>query len=295
MSISGVILAAGQGTRMKSSLPKVLHNVLGIPMIVYAQEAISHFDNKYVVVGHQSEKVSSTLSETFIPVVQKEQLGTGHAISTLLESSEFNSDQSQYLVVIPGDVPLIRKKDIDKLVNDVVESNAAIGLISANVQNPFGYGRIVKNNEDFEKIIEESDASETEKLINEINSGIYCIDINFLNSNIGSLESSNNQKEFYLTDLINIAFQNKLERVIVQVNEDSIQGINSMSQLNDVENTLRKELIESHMENGVYFQDPNSTYIDKSVEIASGAKILANCHLTGTTNIEKIVSSDQTQ
>ena len=110
MSISGVILAAGQGTRMKSSLPKVLHNVLGIPMIVYAQEAISHFDNKYVVVGHQSEKVSSTLSETFIPVVQKEQLGTGHAISTLLESSEFNSDQSQYLVVIPGDVPLIRKK-----------------------------------------------------------------------------------------------------------------------------------------------------------------------------------------
>ena len=91
---------------------------------------------------------------------------------------------------------------IDKLVNDVVESNAAIGLISANVQNPFGYGRIVKNNEEFEKIIEESDASETEKLINEINSGIYCIDINFLTSNIGSLESSNNQKEFYLTDYI---------------------------------------------------------------------------------------------
>ena len=115
MSISGVILAAGQGTRMKSSLPKVLHNVLGIPMIDYAQEAISHFDKKYVVVGHQSEKVTSTLSETFIPVIQKEQLGTGHAISTLLESSEFDSDQSQYLVVIPGDVPLIRKEDIDKI------------------------------------------------------------------------------------------------------------------------------------------------------------------------------------
>ena len=106
MSISGVILAAGQGTRMKSSLPKVLHNVLGIPMIDYAQEAISHFDSKYVVVGHQSEKVSSTLLNSFIPVVQKEQLGTGHAISTLLESSEFDSDQSQYLVVIPGDVPV---------------------------------------------------------------------------------------------------------------------------------------------------------------------------------------------
>ena len=287
MSISGVILAAGQGTRMKSSLPKVLHNVLGIPMIEYAQEAITHFDSKYVVVGHQSEKVSSTIFETFIPVEQKEQLGTGHAISTLLQSSEFESDNSQYLVVIPGDVPLIRKNELDKLVNDVIENKAAIGLISAKVKNPFGYGRIVKNNKEFEKIIEESDANETEKQINEINSGIYCIDINFLNSNIGSLESSNNQKEFYLTDLINIAFQNNLERVIVQVNEDSIQGINSMSQLNDVENTLRKELIESHMENGVYFQDPNSTYIDKSVEIASGSRILANCHLTGKTSIEK--------
>ena len=172
MSISGVILAAGQGTRMKSSLPKVLHNVLGIPMIDYAQEAISHFESKYVIVGHQSEKVSSTLLESFIPVVQKEQLGTGHAISTLLESSKFESDQSQYLVVIPGDVPLIRKDDLDKLVNDVTSNKAAIGLISAKVQNPFGYGRIVKNNEEFEKIIEESDANETEKQINEINSGI---------------------------------------------------------------------------------------------------------------------------
>ena len=122
MSISGVILAAGQGTRMKSSLPKVLHNVLGIPMIDYAQEAISHFDSKYVVVGHQSEKVSSTIFETFIPVVQKEQLGTGHAISTLLQSSEFESDNSQYIVVIPGDVPLIRKDELDKLVKDVIEN-----------------------------------------------------------------------------------------------------------------------------------------------------------------------------
>ena len=113
-------------------------------MIDYAQEAISHFDSKYVVVGHQSEKVSSTIFETFIPVVQKEQLGTGHAISTLLESSEFESDLSQYLVVIPGDVPLIRKDDLDKLVNDVTANKAAIGLISAKVQNPFGYGRIVK-------------------------------------------------------------------------------------------------------------------------------------------------------
>ena len=286
MNISGVILAAGQGTRMKSPLPKVLHNVLGSPMINYAQEAISDLKNKYVVVGHQYKTVTVNLFESFIPILQEEQLGTGHAISILIESSEYKNDENEYLVVIPGDVPLIKKEDLQKLIDDVVQEKAAIGIITAFVDNPYGYGRIVKNNDEFEKIVEETDASESEKQINEINSGIYCIEKKFLEKNIGSLETTNIQKEFYLTDLINIAFQNKLGRVIVQVNEDSIQGVNSMSQLNDVENTLRKQLIESHMENGVYFQDPNSTYIDKSVQIEAGAKILANCHLTGKTIIE---------
>ena len=287
MNISGVILAAGQGTRMKSPLPKVLQSVLGKPMINYAQEAISDLEKKYVIVGHQSDKVIQTLFESYIPIIQEKQLGTGHAIATLVESKEYDDDKNDYLVVIPGDVPLIKKKDLDLLINDVVSSKAAIGLITAEVNDPFGYGRIVKNKDEFEKIIEESDADEQEKQIKEINSGIYCIDKKFLNEYIGKIESENIQNEFYLTDLINIAFQNKLERVIVQVSEDSIQGVNSMSQLNDVENTLRKELIQTHMDNGVYFQDPNSTYLDKTVTIEPGAKILANCHLTGSTNIKK--------
>ena len=287
MSISGVILAAGQGTRMKSPLPKVLQSVLGKPMINYAQEAIADFEKKYVIVGHQSDKVIQTLFESYIPIIQEKQLGTGHAIATLVESKEYEDDKNDYLVVIPGDVPLIKKKDLDLLINDVVSSKAAIGLITAEVNDPFGYGRIVKNKDEFEKIIEESDANEQEKQIKEINSGIYCIDKKFLKEYIGKIESENIQNEFYLTDLINIAFQNKLERVIVQVSEDSIQGVNSMSQLNDVENTLRKELIQTHMDNGVYFQDPNSTYLDKTVTIEPGAKILANCHLTGSTNIKK--------
>ena len=287
MSISGVILAAGQGTRMKSSLPKVLQNVLGKPMINYAQEAITDLEKKYVIVGHQSDKVIQTLFESYIPIIQEKQLGTGHAIATLVESKEYDDDKNDYLVVIPGDVPLIKKTDLDLLINDVVSSKAAIGLITAEVNDPFGYGRIVKNKDEFEKIIEESDANEQEKQIKEINSGIYCIDKKFLKEYIGKIESENIQNEFYLTDLINIAFQNKLERVIVQVSEDSIQGVNSMSQLNDVENTLRKELIQTHMDNGVYFQDPNSTYLDKTVTIEAGAKILANCHLTGSTNIKK--------
>ena len=120
MSISGVILAAGQGTRMKSPLPKVLQSVLGKPMINYAQEAISDLEKKYVIVGHQSDKVIQTLFESYIPIIQEKQLGTGHAIATLVESKEYDDDKNDYLVVIPGDVPLIKKKDLDLLINDVI-------------------------------------------------------------------------------------------------------------------------------------------------------------------------------
>ena len=205
MNISGVILAAGQGTRMKSPLPKVLQSVLGKPMINYAQEAIFDLEKKYVIVGHQSDKVIQTLFESYIPIIQEKQLGTGHAIATLVESKEYDDDKNDYLVVIPGDVPLIKKKDLDLLINDVVSSKAAIGLITAEVNDPFGYGRIVKNKDEFEKIIEESDADEQEKQIKEINSGIYCIDKKFLKEYVGKIESENIQNEFYLTDLINIA------------------------------------------------------------------------------------------
>jgi bifunctional UDP-N-acetylglucosamine pyrophosphorylase/glucosamine-1-phosphate N-acetyltransferase len=156
------------------------------------------------------------------------------------------------------------------------------GIITAEVTNPSGYGRIIKDGNTISKIVEEADSSEDEQKINEINSGMYCFNKNFLLENIKTLNSNNEQNEIYLTDLIEIAFQNKLDTVIVQVSEDTIKGVNSMSQLNEVETSLREELITSHMENGVYFQDPTSTYIDKGVVIKAGSRIMANTHLTGT-------------
>jgi len=286
MKISGVILAAGKGTRMKSSLPKVLQPVLGKAMISYAQSAIKNLDNKYVILGYESETVSDHIFEGYKIVEQKEQLGTGHAVVTLLDSDEFKSDNCDYLIITPGDVPLIDKNEIDKLIGAVTKNNSALGLITAEVQNPSGYGRIVRNKEYAKKIVEEADASEKEKSINEINSGIYCVSKDFLISNINTIKSDNAQNEFYLTDLIEIAFQNKQDAVIVQVIEDTIKGVNSMSQLNDVEDTLKEKLITTHMENGVYFQDPSTTYIDETVTIHSGTKIFANCHLTGETEIQ---------
>ena len=287
MKISGVILAAGKGTRMKSDLPKVLHSVLGKPMITYGQRAISHLDHKYVVVGHKSDLVTKELNKGFRSVIQKEQLGTGHAVVTLLKSDEFRDDDSDYVVIIPGDAPLLLQKDIDNLIAESSRSNVALGVITAEIPNPTGYGRIVKDGNTISKIVEEVDASDSERKIKEVNSGMYCFNKSFLLENIEKLDNNNEQNEIYLTDLIEIAFQNKLDTVIVQVSEDTIKGVNSMSQLNEVETSLREELINSHMKNGVYFQDTSSTYLDEGVVIKAGSRIMANTHITGKTEIHE--------
>ena len=286
MSVSVIVLAAGKGTRMKSELPKVLHKVLGKPLISHSIDALSSIDNKFVVVGHESELVINSIPSSIKNVIQKNQLGTGHAVSTAINSEVFNDLKSEFTLVVPGDVPSINSEDIDLLIDEVKTKSSPVGFLTALVNNPFGYGRIVKNNEEI-KIVEEKDCSEEEKAINEINSGIYCFNTEFLIEYIDNLNTENAQGEFYLTDLIGIANNQKQDIVIVQVDEDSIKGINSMSQLNEVEDMMQKKLIEGFMEQGVYFQDPTSTYIDADVTISSGTKVLANTHLTGKTSIDE--------
>ena len=286
MSVSVIVLAAGKGTRMNSELPKVLHKILGKSILSHAFESLSFSDNKFVVVGHEADLVIDTLPPSFKNILQKDQLGTGHAVSTVINSKVFNKSKSEFTLVVPGDVPGINDGDIELLINKVKTASSPVGFLTALVEDPFGYGRIVKNNEEI-KIVEEKDCSEDEKVINEINSGIYCFNTEFLIENIDNLNTKNAQGEFYLTDLIGIANNQKQDIVIVQVDEDSIKGINSMSQLNEVEDIMQKKLIEGFMEQGVYFQDPTSTYIDADVTISSGTKVLANTHLTGSTSIDE--------
>ena len=269
---------------MKSELPKVLHKVLGKSLISHAFDALSSIDNKFVVVGHESDLVLNSIPSSIKNVIQKDQLGTGHAVSIAINSEVFKKIKSEFTFVVPGDVPGINTEDIDSLIDEVKTKDSPVGFLTALVENPFGYGRVVKNNEEI-KIVEEKDCSDEEKAINEINSGIYCFKTEFLAENIDNLDTENAQGEFYLTDLIGIANNQKQDIVIVQVDEDSIKGINSMSQLNEVEDLMQKKLIEDFMEQGVYFQDPTSTYIDSEVTISSGTKILANTHLTGKTSI----------
>ena len=286
MSVSVIVLAAGKGTRMNSELPKVLHKVLGKSLLSHALDTLSFSDNKLVVVGHEADLVIDSLPPSINNILQKDQLGTGHAVSTVINSEVFKECKSEFTLVVPGDVPGIKDGDIELLINEVKTTSAPVGFLTALVEDPFGYGRIVKNNEEI-KIVEEKDCSEDEKAINEINSGIYCFKTEFLIENIDNLNTENAQGEFYLTDLIGIANNQKQDIVIVQVDEDSIKGINSMSQLNEVEDIMQKKLIEGFMEQGVYFQDPTSTYIDADVTISSGTKVLANTHLTGSTSIDE--------
>ena len=286
MSVSVIVLAAGKGTRMNSELPKVLHKVLGKYLLSHTLDALSISDNKIVVVGHEADLVIDSLPPSIKNILQKDQLGTGHAVSTVINSEVFKECKSEFTLVVPGDVPGINDGDIELLINEVKTTSAPVGFLTALVEDPFGYGRIVKNNEEI-KIVEEKDCSDDERAINEINSGIYCFKTEFLIENIDSLNTENAQGEFYLTDLIGIANNQKQDIVIVQVDEDSIKGINSMSQLNEVEDIMQKKLIEGFMEQGVYFQDPTSTYIDADVTISSGTKVLANTHLTGSTSINE--------
>ena len=284
MSVSVVVLAAGKGTRMKSNLPKVLHKVLGKSILAHSLDKLSFIENQYVVVGHESDMVIDSLPPSTKHILQQDQLGTGHAVSTVVSGEIFIENKSEFTLVVPGDVPAIDATDIQNLISEVKTKSSSVGFLTSVVENPHGYGRVVRNNEDI-RIVEEKDCNEDERKINEINSGIYCFNTDFLIENIDSLDTKNAQGEFYLTDLIGIANNQKQDIVIVQVDEDSIKGINSMSQLNEVEDIMQKKLIEGFMEQGVYFQDPTSTYIDSEVTISSGTKILANTHLTGKTSI----------
>ena len=232
MSVSVVVLAAGKGTRMKSDLPKVLHKVLGRPLLVHALDKLSFIENQYVVVGHESDMVINSLPSSTKHILQKDQLGTGHAVATVVSDDLFVKNKSEFTVVVPGDVPAIDSKDIKLLISEVETKSSPVGFLTAIVDNPYGYGRVIRNNEET-RIVEEKDCIDGEREINEINSGVYCFKTDFLIENIDSLDTKNAQGEFYLTDLIGIANNQKQDIVIVQVDEDSIKGINSMSQLND--------------------------------------------------------------
>jgi len=284
-----IILAAGKGTRMKSDKIKVLHKVAGKEIIRHVISTLDDLSTEIVnVVGHQKEEVKSELKDIHDNkleyVVQEEQLGTGHAV---LQASEYINKHSGPVLILYGDTPLLRKETVSEFIEVHKDNNSDLTVMTAIFSDPEGYGRIVKDDTgDLIAIIEEKDADTEIKEIQEINSGVYCVDSDLLNSFLENMDNDNAQGEYYLTDLIAFAVErNKNINTYTVFDSDEIIGINTRKQQAEAEKILRERIIDKHFENGVTIIDPNNTYIDSEVEIGQDTIIYPFCYLEGDTKI----------
>jgi bifunctional UDP-N-acetylglucosamine pyrophosphorylase / glucosamine-1-phosphate N-acetyltransferase len=282
-----VILAAGKGTRMKSARPKVLHQVAGRPMIDYAMKAARSLtpNTITVVVGHMKELLQQGLVRypELSFVTQEPQLGTGHA---LLQTASVLEGQSGSVLLLSGDVPLLRPHTLTALLRKHVESGAAATVLTSNIEQPYGYGRIVRLRGKVSRIVEERDASPVQRKIKEINGGIYAFSLAPLFDALRGLATANAQGEYYLTDLVSMYRRKKLgvEAVLLE-DSNEIRGINSRSELAEASRIVRQKKNEELMAAGVTIEDPATTYIDESVVIGADTVIHPGVYLEGKTEI----------
>ena len=282
-----VVLAAGQGTRMKSSLPKVLHPVVGRPMIERVLETANALDPSTItlIVGHKAEAIRGRLvkQQNLWFALQEPQLGTAHALQ---QAESLLAGRSGSLILLSGDVPLLRPNTLRRLLETHRGSGAAATVVTATVDRPYGYGRIVRTRGRIARIVEERDASPTQRQIKEINSGIYAFDLPPLFDALRGIASQNAQGEFYLTDLIAIYRRRKLpvETLLVE-NAQEIRGINSRSELAEVSRLVRQKKNEELMAAGVTFIDPATTYVDPEAEIAADTVLHPGVVIEGRTRI----------
>ncbi len=285
-NLTAVILAAGKGTRMKSKLPKVLHKVGGHPMLEHvmdAAEAAGCRDN-VVVIGHGAELVRELVGSRARIALQAEQLGTGHAV---LQAADTLKDFAGTVMILCGDTPLLEAEELKKFYAEHVKSGAAATVMSAMMEDPFGYGRILRDdNGDVAGIVEQKDASEEQKLIKEINTGNYCVEAPLLFEVLRTLGNNNAQGEYYLTDVLaKLRAMGKKVGGVVTADSEMIMGVNSRRQLAEAESVMRRRILEKLMDEGVTVMDPASTFIEKSVKIAPDTIIYPYTWLQGETVI----------
>ena len=285
-----VVLAAGNGTRMVSATPKVMHQLAGRTLLGHVLATASSLDASglYVVLRHQKELIGEYVSTNFPKAIQVEQdeiAGTGRAVEVSLEQipTDFDGD----VLVISGDVPLMDTQTLNALVEKHRSSKASATILTALVEDPTGYGRIIRDADGHvAKIVEQLDASETELAINEINAGLYLFDAKHLRQALSHLESHNAQGERYLTDVaaLLVADNNPVMAEIVLDNW-LVRGINDRAQLSEVAKELNSRICKAWQLSGVTILDPESTWIDVSVTIGQDAVIHPASHLRGLTSI----------
>jgi len=281
------ILAAGKGTRMKSRVPKVLHKVGGAPMIEHVLGAASTLRpaSTVVIIGHEADALRAALGRhhnlTF--VVQEPQLGTGHALLTTRPALERATGT---LVLLSGDVPMLSPQTLKGLVDGHTAARAAATVLTATVDDPHGYGRIVRAGQQIARIVEEKDASSAEREIREINSGIYAFALDGLFAALGKIAAENAQGEYYLPDLVAIFRQEgRTVETFTLDDPEEIRGINSRAELADMSRAMRQRKNTELMASGVTIEDPATTYIGSDVEIGADTIIHPGVTIGGATRI----------
>ncbi len=289
-STKAIVLAAGKGTRMKSKYPKVLHKIMGKSLIERVLNAINtmDIDEIFVVVGHQSESVKNHIVETCNKnikcILQEPQLGTGHAVYQVY-GNLINFEGT--LMILCGDTPLLREATLNKFLEAHISSASDLSILSANLDNPANYGRIVRGIEGTViKIVEEKDASDSQKKISEINTGVYCIEWTKISPAFLELNTNNAQGEYYLTDIVEWATNKELRvNAHALAKEDEIFGINSQVDLAQAAKLLKDRKIKELMSSGVTVVDPVNTWISPETVIEKDTTILPGCYIEGTNYI----------
>lgn len=283
---AAVILAAGQGTRMKSSQPKVLHEIAGQPLVAWPVGLARQLECETiaVVVGHGSEAVQEKLGHDGLSFpLQVEQLGTGHA---LLMAEEALRGFAGTILLLCGDVPLLQQETLQQLLDLHHSESAAVTVLTAHVDEPYGYGRILRDGDRVKAIVEEKDASDAERKVQEINSGIYAFEAPYVFDALRRVGKDNAQGEYYLTDVVAAACADGHTVCALQVDSvDEVQGINDRVQLSAAAKVMRARINEALMRQGATLIDPETTYVDATVQVGHDTIIHPNVTLRGTTTI----------
>jgi bifunctional UDP-N-acetylglucosamine pyrophosphorylase/glucosamine-1-phosphate N-acetyltransferase len=284
MKFKTLVLAAGKGTRMKSDLPKVIHKVNGMPMIEKILKTLKNIgsEENILILGHKKEEVLAVVGE--VPyVIQGEQLGTGHAI---MQGKDKLKDYDGDIMVLCGDTPLLREETLQNLYEHHKNSGASTTILTSIYENPFGYGRIVKENGTVKAIVEEKEADEKTKKIKEVNAGVYCFNAKELFNALSKVNNNNEKGEYYLTDVIGIqSAENKKIESFILADDREILGVNSKVELAEASEILRARKNRELMEQGVILLDPKNTYIEETIKIGRDTVIYPGVILQGQTEI----------
>ena len=286
MKVAAILLAAGQGTRMKSNLPKVLHSLAGKPMLWHTLQALNQAatEKPVVIVGHEASQVIEFVGDAADCVLQEPQLGTGHAA---MQAGPVLEGKSDYVIVTYADMPLLRGQAFQQLVETQKKNDGPISMMTVVAEDPRGFGRIVRNDDGtVAAIVEEYVATPEQKSIKELNVGAYCFSADWLWDALGRIQKNPHKGEYYLTDTIELAAREGLA-VQALIHDDLLEtiGINTRVHLAEAEAVLRRRINQELMLAGVTMIDPDSTYIEAGVAIGMDTLVMPNTYIQGSTTI----------